>query len=327
MPTTINRLAQMALLGIGLSLVWGACQPSDVAITPAETPQSSVGQVVHWADFPAQAITARPISVWLPTSYDGQTPHQVLYMHDGQMLYDSTITWNGQEWGVDEVMQRLIDSGEIEPTIVVGVWNGGPTRHIDYFPQSPWETLPEAFRDSLLRVGKRSNGQAIFAGEVRSDAYLRYLVTEVKPYIDSAFVTLPDAAHTFVAGSSMGGLISMYALCEYPEVFGGAACLSTHWPGIFEVAGNPIPEAFRAYLAAHLPDPATHRLYFDYGTATLDALYPPLQTQVDTIVAQRGYTAAQWQTLRFEGADHSENAWRARLDQPLRFLLAPNSAE
>lgn len=308
---------------LAIALVGGlaACQK------PADAPTPSVGRVVHLPDFPTQAlVTPRPVSIWLPTGYDGKTPHQVLYMHDGQMLYDSSITWNGQEWGVDEALQALIDAGEVAPTIVVGIWNGGPTRHIDYFPQRPWEALPESFRDSLLREGKRANGQTIFAGAVRSDAYLRYLVEVVKPYVDSAFVTLSDAAHTFVAGSSMGGLISMYALCEYPDVYGGAACLSTHWPGVFEMEGNPIPAAFRAYMQDRLPVRGRHRLYFDYGTATLDALYPPLQAEVDSVLVGRGYSSKDWQTLRFEGADHSENAWRARLATPLRFLLAPTDS-
>ena len=119
----------------------------------------------------------------------------------------------------------------------------------------------------------------------------------------------------------MGGLISMYALCEYPAVFGGAACLSTHWVGIFSTENNHIPAAFMAYLRTHLPDPATHRLYFDYGTETLDALYEPFQLQADSILREKGYSAANWQTLKFVGADHSERAWRTRLAIPLTFLM------
>ena len=84
----------------------------------------------------------------------------------------------------------------------------------------------------------------MFPVPVQSDAYLKFLVTELKPFIDSTFSVATDRSNTFIAGSSMGGLISMYAVCEYPAVFGGAACLSTHWPGIFTAENNPIPEAF-----------------------------------------------------------------------------------
>jgi enterochelin esterase-like enzyme len=119
----------------------------------------------------------------------------------------------------------------------------------------------------------------------------------------------------------MGGLISMYAICEYPDVFGGAACLSTHWPGIFQVANNPIPNAFNRYLKMKLPDPKNHKLYFDYGTATLDALYEPLQNEVDQIMQQKGYDAQHWTTQKFEGENHSEMAWQKRLHIPFQFLF------
>ena len=147
------------------------------------------------------------------------------------------------------------------------------------------------------------------------------MVTELKPYIDSHFSVKTDKNNTFIAGSSMGGLISMYALCEYPQVFGGAACISTHWPGLFIVENNPVPQAFYNYLSNNLPSPATHKIYFDYGTATTDALYPPFQAEVDKIMQQKGFNDKNWKTLRFEGENHSEKAWSKRLHIPFEFLL------
>ena len=85
---------------------------------------------------------------------------------------------------------------------------------------------------------QRQPGAPVFSGKIQSDNYLKFLVKELKPFIDSSFSTLKDQQNTFIAGSSMGGLISMYAICEYPLVFGGAACLSTHWPGIFTMINN-----------------------------------------------------------------------------------------
>jgi enterochelin esterase-like enzyme len=146
-------------------------------------------------------------------------------------------------------------------------------------------------------------------------------VKGLKPYIDKKYSTFADRANTFIAGSSMGGLISMYAICEYPEVFGGAACLSTHWPGIFQMDNNPVPGVFFSYMKTHLPDPKTHKLYFDYGTDTLDALYPPLQNQADEIIRARGYHDKNWMTKEFPGEDHSETAWHKRLHIPFEFLL------
>jgi enterochelin esterase-like enzyme len=213
--------------------------------------------------------------------------YAVLYMHDGQMLYDSTTTWNKQEWGVDEVLSKLINNHEIKNCIVVGIWNGGKLRHSEYFPQKPFEALSPNQQDTLYKA-TRSNGQILFADKVQSDNYLKFLVTELKPFIDQSFSTYKNQANTFVAGSSMGGLISMYAICEYPKVFGGAACLSTHWTGIFRANNNPIPEAFMHYLRTNLPSPKKHKIYFDYGTATLDALYKPFQEQADAIMKQKG---------------------------------------
>ena len=147
------------------------------------------------------------------------------------------------------------------------------------------------------------------------------MVKELKPYIDSHYAVSTKTEDTFIAGSSMGGLISMYALCEYPNVFGGAACLSTHWPGIFSMEGNPIPDAFLAYMNKHLPKANTHKLYFDYGDQTLDALYLPLQQKVDSLMLAKGYNDSHWLTKFYPGDDHSEKSWNKRLHIPLEFLL------
>jgi enterochelin esterase-like enzyme len=242
-------------------------------------------------------------------------------MHDGQMLYDSTTTWNKQEWGVDEIVGRLQKEKKIRDCIVVGIWNGGKLRHTEYFPQRPFESLTQAEKDTIFKA-LRSNNQEVFAKKnIQSDNYLKFLVTELKPFIDKNFATKKDQKNTFIAGSSMGGLISMYAICEYPHIFGAAACLSTHWIGVFDTENNPIPAAFMNYLKAHLPNPKNHKIYFDYGTATLDALYPPFQRQADEIMRLKGFTAKNWLTKEFAGEDHSEKAWRKRLDIPLLFLL------
>jgi predicted alpha/beta superfamily hydrolase len=257
----------------------------------------------------------------LPEGYSPKKKYAVLYMHDGQMLYDSTVAWNKQEWGVDETVTRLINEKKIRECIVVGIWNGGKYRHTDYFPQKPFESLSQQERDTIY-YAKRTNGALVFQGEkVHSDLYLKFLVTEMKPFIDKIYSTKTDRKNTFVAGSSMGGLISMYAICEYPNVFGGAACLSTHWPGTFNMDNNPIPAAFMNYLRTHLPSPATHKIYFDYGDATLDALYPPLQKMADEVMKEKGFTSKNWITKYFPGEEHSENAWKKRVHIPLEFLL------
>lgn len=288
----------------------------------AQNPTPISGMVKHFEQVKSKyGIAPRNVDVWLPEGYSAKKKYAVVYMHDGQMLFDSTTTWNKQEWGVDETLSKLMGEKRIKSCIVVGVWNDGKNRHADYFPQKPFESLPEAYRDSLINHAKRNKETALFSTNVQSDAYLKFLVTELKPFIDSSFSTKKDRKNTFIAGSSMGGLMSMYALCEYPSVFGGAACLSTHWLGIMPSPNNPVPDAFVAYLDKNLPNPKQNKLYFDYGNQTLDAYYKPHQVKVDAVMIKKGYTAKNWQTREFLGADHSEKSWRARLDIPFLFLL------
>lgn len=279
--------------------------------------------LVRLENFPSKYVQPRTVDIWLPSGYSANAKYPVIYMHDGQMLFDSTTTWNKLEWGVDEAMEKLIAAGTIPPTIVVAIHNIDSIRHNNYFPQKPFESLPKQTQESLYTI-ERSAGRGLFGGKVDSDNYLRFIVTELKPFIDSEYKTAGDRANTFIMGSSMGGLISMYALCEYPDVFGGAACLSTHWPGVFTMDNNPIPNAFYQYLANKLPDPTTHKLYFDFGTTTLDALYEPLQLKVDSIMRTKGFTEQNWITRKFEGHAHDERAWRSRLYVPLTFLLTNN---
>jgi enterochelin esterase-like enzyme len=287
----------------------------------AQAPQQVVaGRVERITNLASKWVEPRHVEVWLPPNYDGKKKHSVLYMHDGQMLFDSTTSWNRQSWDVDDVMTRLLREGKIRDCIVVGVWNAGASRHANYFPQKPFEGLSLAERDTVVQQLQRA-GRTQTAFQPNSDDYLRFLVKELKPLIDRKYKVYTDRKHTFIAGSSMGGLISMYALCEYPAVFGGAACLSTHWPGTFTLDNNPMPNAFVQYLKTHLPDPKKHRIYFDCGDQTLDALYPAIQKQVDEVLQAKGYRAKNWQTGYFKGEDHSERAWKKRLDIPLTFLL------
>lgn len=237
------------------------------------------------------------------------------------MLFDSSLSWNHSTWDVEEAMTQLQQAEKIKEVIVVGISNNGNSRHADYFPQKPFESLTSTEKETIY-ASARASGVPVFNDyKIHSDDYLKFMVTELKPFIDRNYPTLTDAKNTFVAGSSMGGLISMYAICEYPEVFGGAACMSTHWPGIFTLENNPIPNAFLKYLPSHLPDPKTHKIYFDYGDQTLDAMYPPLQQEVDEIMKTKGFSNENWMTRYFPGEDHSEKAWRKRLTIPIVFLL------
>ena len=148
--------------------------------------------------------------------------------------------------------------------------------------------------------------------------------------IDAGFNVKTDRADTVIMGSSMGSLISLYAIDEYPKVFGAAGMMSTHWPLVIHADNSPVGDAeyeavsstFERYLAPALPNPANHRLYFDHGSETLDATYARYQTRVDAVVAKRGYVQGRnWLTRSFPGQKHNEDSWASRVDIPLKFLL------
>ena len=282
-------------------------------ISKGQIPQVAGGRIDRINNFPSKNIQPRNVDICIPASYSPSKKYAVLYMHDGQMLFDSANNWNHQEWQADETMAKGIAENKWQECIIVGIWNNGAFRHSEYFPEKPIAYLPQAFRDTLIKKDLK--------GKPQSDNYLLFLVNELKPYVDSHYSTYTDAPHTFIAGSSMGGLISMYAICEYPAVFGGAACLSTHWPGTLPIGKGECPDAFLNYLTTHLPDPKNHKIYFDYGTATLDSFYKPFQLRADAIMKAKGYSSKNWITREFVGADHSERAWSQRLDIPFYFLL------
>jgi len=293
-------------------------------LMPKAQPQKPIsGKIDLYENFASKFISARDVEVWLPEGFNPKKKYDVLYMHDGQMLFDPNTTWNHQSWNVDDVVAGLLKEGKIKDIIVVGISNGGKTRHADYFPQKPFELMTQQQKDSVIKKLK-VNGKTDIAFNPNSDNYLKFMVLELKPFIDKKYPVYKGSDHTFIAGSSMGGLISMYAICQYPDIFGGAACLSTHWPGIFTVENNPIPDAFVAYMKANLPNPENHKFYFDYGDQTLDALYPPLQKKVDEVMKAKGFTDKNWITKFYPGQDHSEKSWNSRFNIPLQFLLKTN---
>ena len=297
-------------------------KPADTSKVKTETVKGdfSGGTLLRIDDFPSNYIPPRKVDIWLPENYSKEKKYAVIYMHDGQMLFDSKITWNHQEWMVDETSSRLMNDSITRDFIVVAPYNINELRHSEYFPQKAFESLPQKAKDSLVLVANQNN----FKFEsVTSDNYLKFIVKELKPYVDDNYSVYTNRENTFVAGSSMGGLISMYAICEYPKVFGAAACMSTHWPG-----GNPnnsdlLANTFFEYMKENLPSPRNHKFYFDYGTETLDKFYPKYAPVVDKIFKEKGYNKSNFRNLKFEGAEHTEISWQKRLDIPLTFLLKP----
>ena len=304
-----------------LLLLFGAAHA--LAGDPNGPVHVSAGSFVDLGILKSRYADPRRVVVWLPPNYSDHGPkYAVLYMHDGQNLFDKATAGYGMEWEVDEHLSKLMADGKVRPTIVVGIWNT-PKRLQEYLPSKAFNGLPPQYREKV---------RALYGGDPLSDGYLKFIVRELRPMIDKRFNVKTDRADTVIMGSSMGSLISLAAIAEYPQIFGAAGMMSTHWPLFMKPDGQSVSQeeyevvsaAFERYLAPSLPDPATHKLYFDHGTETLDAIYKQYQDRVDAVVARRGYKPdVNWMTRSYPGQKHNEISWASRLDVPLQFLLPP----
>ena len=286
------------------------CKNNDFALNDNKIKSQTY---VVYKNFPSKYVSTRDIEVWLPSNYEEASSLPVLYMFDGQNIFHGKKGWINDQyshgWQVDETLDSLINIGIIPPMMVVGVFNIGEKRFSEYMPAKPKKEIEKRIpnQEKWVQDGYRENG-------ISSDQFLKFLVKELKPYIDKHYKTKKGRSHTYLAGASMGGLISAYAICEYPNVFGNAACISSHWPALDGV--------FIEYLKNNLPSPKTHKIYFDFGTIGLDSLYEPFQVRVDSLLMRRGYTKGEnWLTKKFEGEDHNEYFWRKRFQFPMKFFF------
>ena len=279
--------------------------PSVVA--PPTTSATVIGHLDRYEQFPSAHAAPRTVDVWLPPGYhESGEAYRVVYLHDGQNLFDPALSFTGTPWGIDEALDRLTREEGLPPAIAVAVWNT-PARIAEYMPQQPMER--HATADTRARFADT------YGGAPCSDAYLRFLATELKPWIDRTYRTLAGPEDTAIMGSSMGGLVSLYAFCAYPHVFGRAACLSTSWT----VGGR----VMLPYLKASIPDADGRRIYFDYGSEAQIATYESFQRRADRLFLDQGYVRGRsLLTRHYPGAPHSESAWRERVHIPLRFLLS-----
>lgn len=297
------------IVALAIALIAGCAQK------PKSPQVAEFGSIDYYPQFESKHFDSRDILVWLPENYSPKEEYAVLYMHDGQMLYDKNTSWNKQSWEVDSLANALITSGRTIPFIVVGIYNYDNTRLHDYMPRRVFDYLPE---EELIEK------EMVDPDAIVSDNYLRFLVEELKPFIDKEYPTRPEAQYTAIAGSSAGGLISLYALCEYPEVFGAAACLSTHTPMALSAdyaeltKDAPVwSKALRDYLEDHQPAVNSVKLYMDCGDQTLDAIYPVYQAKVDSLFRADGWDEEHYMSRVFPGHNHDEKSWKSRFDIPL----------
>lgn len=260
------------------------------------------------------------VTVWLPPGYDREPKRRypVLYMHDGQNVFFPKRSGFNKVWAADKAALKLIGERKVTPFLIVAVDHPGPPRFLRYFPT---KVVNAEFAKGIEGFAK---------GKLGGDAYLTFLAGTLKPRIDKDYRTRPQPRFTAVAGSSMGGLISLYALAERPNVFGKAAAVSTHSPLVDPTLLTQQPEMaamvkadWRRWIAADLGAPKGRKLWMDHGTETLDANYGPFQAVLDESAVKAGWKRGRdFETRVFPGTAHEENAWAARLPEVLGWLLA-----
>jgi predicted alpha/beta superfamily hydrolase len=239
-----------------------------------------------------QLQNRRDILVYLPPSYhDEDRAYPVIYMHDGQNLFDRATSYVG-EWEVDETLENLAQTG-LE-AIIVGIPNMGAERISEYSPyDNRW-------------------------GKARGEQYVSFITDTAKPLVDASFRTLPQREHTGIAGSSMGGLISLYGYLRRPEIFGFTGVMSP----AFWITGGKIFD-----LAESLPH-LSGRIYLDIGAKEISWRRGATKTftnavkQMYALLVSKGYLPNE-QILYIEDPDgiHHESSWKQRLPGMLRFLL------
>jgi predicted alpha/beta superfamily hydrolase len=262
-------------------------------------PHTLTGDIRYHEKFKSRHLdNERTLIVYLPPDYqkDTERRYPVLYMHDGQNLFDAATSFIGIEWQADETAERLIKAGRIEPIIMVGIYNNAD-RVNEYAPSQDKE--------------RKAGG--------KGELYARFLVEEVKPFIDKEYRTMPDRKHTAVAGSSLGGLISLYICGKYPETFSMCGAIS---PAIMWDSGRILKELRENEAALK-----GVRFWVDMGTKEgkqIDSFSKAIgdARELIAIFDKAGLIPGRdyyyWEVA---DGEHNEAAWAARFDKVLLYFF------
>ncbi len=259
----------------------------------------------------APGIPAREVVVWNPRP-TATRPMPSLWLMDGQNVFDTCRSFGVMKpgWKADSTLLALMREGRFPPCLLVAV-SSGSERVLEYAPSQAQDLLP----DSLQRKWEQE-----FAGKPRGDAFVNYLIDVVKPAVESICPLSNHPDSTWIGGSSRGAIISLYTVCLHPEVFGGALCLSTHWPLSRKNFFIEYGMGMESFLKRQLPNLGGHRLYFDHGNTELDAHYAPFQERINALLAGQNRTAA-WVFKPYPNTGHHEKFWSQRLGQALQDFI------
>jgi len=271
----------------------------------------SAGQLRKHEQFRSRFLrNTRDLVVYVPPGYDDQpfTRFPVLYMQDGQNLFDRATSFGGQDWNVHGAADHLIGIGAVQPLVIVGIYNAGKSRIHEYTP---------------VKSPKLGGG--------RADRYAKFLIEEVMPFVQREYRVNSDPRVTGLGGSSLGGLLALYLGLKHPQVFGKIAALSPsvwwHQRMMMQFAASvtlrpPLPKRsiFRRRVAEPGPQAPRPTIWLDIGTKEGPRIVPDVE-QFRDILLQKGWREGE--DLHYEqvdGAEHNELAWSQRIGRVLQFL-------
>jgi predicted alpha/beta superfamily hydrolase len=258
------------------------------------------GNIKQHRAFPSKILgNRRDVLVYLPPGYRrfSRKRYPVLYLQDGQNVFDAATSFSGVEWGVDETAERLIRQKLVEPLIVVAIAHTGENRIHEYAPT-------RGVIDPKAKRKKRSRGLA--------PQYGRFLIEELKPYIDKKYRTKGGAEFTGLGGSSLGGLATLAIGILFPRAFTRLIVMS---PSIWW-------DDFAIYrLVDSIEEKPPLKIWLDTGTA--EPGWERARELRDRLVEKSWRLRDDLKYTEIEGGDHSEAAWAARVGRALRFLFPP----
>ncbi len=263
-------------------------------------PNTLTGNIQEHRAFPSKILrNRRDILVYLPPGYRrfSGRPYPVLYLHDGQNVFDAATAFGGVEWGVDETAQQLIRKKLIEPLIIVAIANMGEDRIHEYAPTG----------GVYAQTGERKKRSRGLARQ-----YADFLIRELKPFIDRRYRTKREAEFTGLGGSSLGGLVTLAIGLLYPEAFTRLLVMS---PSIWW------DDCSICRLVESIEEKPPLKIWLDTGTR--EPGWEKAAGLRDQLVEKGWRLHDDLHYLEIEGADHSEGAWAARVDPALRFLFPP----
>ena len=271
----------------------------------------------------------RRIQIYTPSNLPINSDTKFIIMNDGQELFSGNETWNGASWKIDESFKKLSELNKNINIVVIAVDNAktksntmidDTKRYVEYFPKESIKFYNKSLRKNIYE--RYTNKEEL--------NYPNFLAKTLIPFLEKRFEIQLNKSNLGIVGSSMGGVSALNTILEYPELFGFAGCLSTHWVGIkpIEYVTLPIRKrikgdkattlAIREYVENNINKISGQKLYFDHGTEGLDALYKKPQREINELLEKENI---DFKSLVFEGHEHSPSDFGKRFNIMLEFLL------